>query len=147
MRQRSDVEILTLTMPPEVASPYFEDVDAAIAALASLVSDLADRQRWLAWSDGQYPDESPGDVIAAEPDGTIVLDDGITTWNPRRAAAFFAARAADRQQLRDAYELLHDDACVLMDQTASAEVKKEAALRIIERMPRAASAETEKEPT
>jgi hypothetical protein len=36
------------------------------------------------------PDESPGDVIAAYPDGTIILDDGITTWNPRRAAKFLA---------------------------------------------------------
>jgi hypothetical protein len=33
-------------------------------------------------------DESLGDVIAAYEDGTIVLDDGITTWNPRRAHAF-----------------------------------------------------------
>jgi hypothetical protein len=32
-------------------------------------------------------DWSPGDVIHAEPDGTIVLDDGITTFNPVRARA------------------------------------------------------------
>jgi hypothetical protein len=31
------------------------------------------------------PDWSPGDVIASYPDGTIVLDDGTTTWNPERA--------------------------------------------------------------
>ena len=36
-------------------------------------------------------DCSPGDVISATPDGTIVLDDGITTWNPARATAFIVA--------------------------------------------------------
>jgi phosphohistidine swiveling domain-containing protein/DNA-directed RNA polymerase subunit M/transcription elongation factor TFIIS len=36
----------------------------------------------------QAPDVSPGDVIAAYPDGTIVLDDGITTFNPARAKQF-----------------------------------------------------------
>lgn len=36
----------------------------------------------------RVPDWSPGDVIAAEEDGTITLDDGITTWNPERARAF-----------------------------------------------------------
>ena len=46
-------------------------------------------ERWLKWSGGERPDESPGDVIAAESDGTIILDDGITTWNPLRAARFF----------------------------------------------------------
>lgn len=45
------------------------------------------------------PDESPGAVIAAEPDGTIVLDDGITTWNPRRAKAFLAARCGGSRRL------------------------------------------------
>jgi hypothetical protein len=34
------------------------------------------------------PDWSPGDVIAAYSDGTIVLDDGLTTWNPERANDF-----------------------------------------------------------
>ncbi len=37
------------------------------------------------------PDSSPGDVIAAYDDGTIILDDGITTWNPERAEAFVTA--------------------------------------------------------
>lgn len=36
-------------------------------------------------------DMSPGDVIAAYPDGTIVLDDGITTYNPERARQFLEA--------------------------------------------------------
>lgn len=43
--------------------------------------------RWHQWSGGNFPDESPGDVIAWEPDGSIVLDDGVTTWNPLRALA------------------------------------------------------------
>lgn len=34
------------------------------------------------------PDESPGDVVWADENGTIVLDDGVTTWNPRRAREF-----------------------------------------------------------
>lgn len=51
----------------------------------------AERDLWLAWSDGKYPDDSPGDVIAAESDGTITLDDGITTWNPLRALGWYAA--------------------------------------------------------
>jgi hypothetical protein len=128
--------------------------DAGKAALASLDADLADRQRWLAWSDGQYPDESPGDVISAEPDGTIVLDDGITTWNPRRAAAFFAARAADRQQLRDALRQERverhvqnlDMALALAESDELyAEILRPHFKRIVAAL--AASAETEKEPT
>lgn len=43
----------------------------------------------------QIADTSPGDVIAAYKDGTIVLDDGITTWNPERALAYYDARIAE----------------------------------------------------
>lgn len=46
---------------------------------------------WLAWSDGRYPEDTIGDVIAAYADGTIVLDDSLTIWNPLRALAFVAA--------------------------------------------------------
>jgi hypothetical protein len=49
-----------------------------------------DLERWMEWSDGRYPDDSPGDVIHATRDGTIVLDDGVTTWNPLRALAWYA---------------------------------------------------------
>jgi len=35
------------------------------------------------------PDWSPGEVVAAYEDGTIVLDDGLTTWNPERARQYF----------------------------------------------------------
>ncbi len=38
----------------------------------------------------QVRDWTIGDVIAAYPDGTIVLDDGITTWNDVRAKEFLA---------------------------------------------------------
>jgi hypothetical protein len=44
------------------------------------------------------PDVSPGDVISAEPDGTIVLDDGITTWNPARACSFLLAQLERRER-------------------------------------------------
>ncbi len=56
-------------------------------------------QRWLAWSGGDYPDDSPGDVISANMDGTIVLDDGITTWNPLRALAWFKTKVAGKRVL------------------------------------------------
>jgi hypothetical protein len=55
-----------------------------------------DQNRWLAWSGGQYPDDSPGDIISAEVDGMIVLDDGVTTWNPLRALAWFKDNAATK---------------------------------------------------
>jgi hypothetical protein len=80
------------------------DLDAS--ALAALLAQAEAGARWLAWSGGDYPDESPGDVIAAEADGTIVLDDSITTWNPKRAAAFFKAdrdtAIRERDQTREA---------------------------------------------
>ena len=76
--------------------------DEHVAALrdARGVSDdrLRGDGRWLAWSDGRYPDESPGDVIHAEADGTITLDDGITTWNPLRALEWFAGEAVRHRQ-------------------------------------------------
>lgn len=43
----------------------------------------------------KIPDWSEGDVIAAYDDGTIVLDDGITTWNPERAREFLERRVRD----------------------------------------------------
>jgi hypothetical protein len=49
-------------------------------------------QRWLAWSGDSYPDDSPGDVISAEADGTVILDDSVTTWNPLRALEWYADR-------------------------------------------------------
>ena len=54
------------------------------------------------------PDDSPGDVIHAEPDGTIVLDDGITTWNPRRAHAWLLREGvrSDRERIRQRIEAI-----------------------------------------
>jgi len=66
-----------------------------IQSLRSMLRAAGERESlWLDWAAGRYPDDSPGDVIAAEPDGTITLDDGITTWNPIRAAAFFQSGIA-----------------------------------------------------
>ena len=73
----------------------------AVDALAELQAQAEDARRWLAWSGGEYPDDSPGDVIAAEPDGTIVLDDAITTWNPLRALAFLAAASPSPADTRE----------------------------------------------
>lgn len=46
----------------------------------------------------QQDDMSPGDVIAAYPDGTIVLDDGITTYNMQRAQEFAAQHGWSQDQ-------------------------------------------------
>ncbi len=52
----------------------------------------------------RIPDWSPGDVIAAYEDGTIVLDDGITTWNPARAQAFVTAGGRYQEDIQDALD-------------------------------------------
>jgi hypothetical protein len=75
------------------AVPHFyrhndEPIAVSVAAEPSFYYDKAGTKRWLEWSKGRYPDDSPGDVIAAYPDGTIIMDDGVTTWNPLRALDF-----------------------------------------------------------
>ena len=55
----------------------------------------AELDKWLAWSGGRYPDTSPGTVIHAKSDGTIILDDGVTTWNPLRALAWWRRKDND----------------------------------------------------
>lgn len=57
--------------------------------------------KWQVVSVGQpvsqpVDDVSPGNVIAAYPDGTIVLDDGITTYNMQRAQEFAAQHGWSR---------------------------------------------------
>jgi hypothetical protein len=49
------------------------------------------------------PDSSPGDVIFAYTDGTIILDDGITTYNPHKAYDFFVANG-DEQKAQEVAE-------------------------------------------
>lgn len=66
--------------------------------LGASFDDYMNEQQWSgrpsekSWGEHQddwmQSDMSPGDVIAAYPDGTIVLDDGITTWNMERAQQF-----------------------------------------------------------
>jgi hypothetical protein len=83
--------------------------DDHLAALQDREAELEkERDEWKGRTE---PDTSPGDVIAAYPDGVIVLDDGITTWNPTRAVAFLLAdseRRANRAgaALREAREEL-----------------------------------------
>ena len=62
-----------------------ENADQMVGYLAGQLA------AWFRWSGGTPPDLSPGDVIAAWKDGSIALDDGITTWNPLRALDFLAA--------------------------------------------------------
>lgn len=90
---------------------------------------LAEEERWLAWSGGNYPDDSPGDVIHAEKDGTITLDDGITTWNPLRALAH---TFADVERLTAERDKLALNNSVLFDQWKAAERERDQARHIIE---------------
>ena len=43
------------------------------------------------------PDWSPGDVIAADDKGNILLDDGVWTWNPERAKEFLNTIRGDEE--------------------------------------------------
>lgn len=54
-------------------------------ALQESQEEVKELRRYMERREGTVPDLSPGDVIASYSDGTIVLDDGITTWNPERA--------------------------------------------------------------
>lgn len=73
-----------------------EMLEAAAPAIVAKAVE-AERERL---AHGGEPDISPGDVIAAEPDGTITLDDGITTWNPARANAFLVRQAIQKERER-----------------------------------------------
>ncbi len=72
-----------------MTSPSKRKGDKAELEVQRLLQDElgipAENQLWLTWSGGRYPDDSPGDVITAYADGSILLDDGILTWNPLRA--------------------------------------------------------------
>jgi phosphohistidine swiveling domain-containing protein len=68
---------------------------------------VAEYQQIADWPQGQpanaplespVDDVSPGDVIAAYPDGTVVLDDGITTHNMQKAQAFAQQHGWSKQQ-------------------------------------------------
>lgn len=63
---------------------------ADIAVMIARHRDGLDAAKWLEWSGGNYPEDTPGDVIAAWPDGDIMLDDSLTIWNPLRALRYVA---------------------------------------------------------
>lgn len=70
---------------------YHYTTDGQAEALADEVLRLrSESGKWLAWSTGRYPDATVGTVVAAYADGSIVLDDGLMTWNPLRALEFVA---------------------------------------------------------
>jgi hypothetical protein len=71
-----------------------EYIDALVASDAARAADL---DRWNSWSGGGQPDDTPGEVIIAYADGSIMLDDAIATWNPLRALGWYATRAAVRE--------------------------------------------------
>jgi hypothetical protein len=162
MRQRSNIEIRTLMMPPEVAAPYFEDIDADIASLASVAADLADRQREVesqmqAKLDAQVTLKAVTDAL------DLPFNELGNGW--REAAPKILARIetlvdeadrgfrerdearADRQQLRDALK----EALALIEDAFYPGPRESTAdgIAVIEnvRAALAASAETEKEPT
>lgn len=72
----------------------FETLEKENAALKEQVEKMqpieSSHARWLAWSDGRYPEDTIGDVIAAWKDGTVMLDDSLEIWNPLRALEFVA---------------------------------------------------------
>jgi predicted RNA-binding Zn-ribbon protein involved in translation (DUF1610 family) len=85
---------------PSWPGEHVEAVETKVVPASQLDQVREERDTWKGKTE---PDISPGDVIAAEPDGAIVLDDGITTWNPARAVAFLLAdetRRADKLQAR-----------------------------------------------
>lgn len=71
-------------------NPWWGDrvVNDAEREKADRRQDKVEAEQFQRGIDEQIPDSSPGDVIAAYRDGTIVLDDGITTYNPERARRF-----------------------------------------------------------
>lgn len=86
---------------PAAWCSYCLTIQGLDSEIARLTAEL---ERWLAWSDGQYPDASPGDVIHAQADGTITLDDAITTWEPLRALKWYAAELERVTQERDYFQ-------------------------------------------
>lgn len=82
------------------------------------MAKITDKQKvetpWLVWSGGRYPEDTVGDVIAAYADGTIMLDDSLTIWNPLRALAFVAAggvlqgtiKSEKKHRVTDAFEFV-----------------------------------------
>src|SRR4051794_21490463 len=69
----------------KVRAHYRDATQKHLAAVAPILRKQGADQERQRLAHGGEPDISPGDVIAAKPDGTITLDDGITTWNPSRA--------------------------------------------------------------
>ena len=76
----------------------------------SLMEWYDDESRFLrggSWRDSL--DWTIGDVIHAHEDGTIILDDGITTWNPIRAADYFLGCALARLETHENLNLRYLD--------------------------------------
>jgi hypothetical protein len=84
-RLKSERETLYVTIHGMQDGAVVRDQMALIERLQAKVERL---------SGGKIPDTSPGYVIASYPDGTIVLDDGITTWNPERACKYLTQQLA-----------------------------------------------------
>jgi hypothetical protein len=47
-----------------------------------------ENDKWFSWSGLRYPDTTPGDMIAADYEGNVTLDDGTEVWDPIRALLF-----------------------------------------------------------
>jgi hypothetical protein len=96
----------------------YERLRLAVAALAREASET-----------GHIPDYSPGDVIAAYEDGTIVLDDGLTTWNPERAKKFLRKVCSETEKLPAKWRRLGENVNSLVSYYAVA-AELEAALKV-----------------
>lgn len=68
------------------------DLRSHKALVEELYSAREELAKWMKWSGGRFPEATIGDVIHAEKDGSITLDDSLEIWNPVRAVEFVIAR-------------------------------------------------------
>ena len=76
----------------EERSAHNDGVRKCLDAVEALPAVAADSSQ--GGEQRKVRDWTVGDIIAAYPDGTIVLDDGLTTWNDVRAKEFLEKQAA-----------------------------------------------------
>lgn len=103
----------------DALSTASEDILGALGLRLEAMENLelaqvkGDLHRWLEWSGADYPDDSPGTVIAADADGTIMLDDSVTVWNPLRGLEYLIKRLEAEVETRIG---MIDQAQLLMQQ-------------------------------
>lgn len=79
-------------------------IDEAMKLEGELTEVREELAKWLNWSGGEYPDDAVGDIISADRNGFITLDDGIVVWNPLRALAFKSPSTASTPEERSKWD-------------------------------------------